>query len=385
MREIYLDNSATTRAYDEVREIVGQVMTGDYGNPSSLHLKGVEAEKYIKKSLEVISRALKCKDKEIFFTSGGTESDNLAIIGGAFASKRKGNHLITTKIEHPAVLHAMGFLETCGFEVTYLPVNREGIVTPEDVRNALREDTILVSTMHVNNEIGSVFPVEEIGAMLKKEAPRVLYHVDGVQAFGRYTLYPGRCGIDLYAFSGHKIHGPKGTGVLYVRDGVRLTPMIYGGGQQKGIRPGTENVPGIAGIGKAVELTVKHQKETFEKLREIKDHFTRELLKIDGVVINGSTGDKGAPHILNAGFSGVRAEVLLHSLEEDGIYVSSGSACASNHPGISETLKGIGVSDEYITSSIRFSFSEFTTMDEISETLESIKRLLPMLRKFRRF
>lgn len=384
MREIYLDNSATTQAYPQVAEVMSRVLTEDYGNPSSLHTKGMAAEQYIRDAYEIIGKALKAKDKEILFTSCGTEGDNLAIIGGAHAAKRRGKHLITTKIEHPAVLEAMAYLEREGYEVTYLPVNATGSITVEQVRDAIREDTILVSLMQVNNEIGSVLPVEEVGKMLKKEYPDILFHVDAVQGFGKYRIYPERCGIDFYAFSGHKIHGPKGMGVLYIRDGVKVMPLLYGGGQQRNLRPGTENVPGIAGMAKAVELTLSGFSEKKERLYALKSYFMEELSHMDGVMLHGPVARDGAPHIVSAGFSGIRAEVILHALEEKGIYVSSGSACASNHPGTSGTLQAVKTPEEYLHSTIRFSMSEFTTKEEIDATLAALKELVPVLRRFTR-
>ena len=380
---IYLDNSATTRVYPEAAAIMNKVMTEDYGNPSSMHHMGVAAEKYIREATSSICRTLKARESEIVYTSGGTESDNLAILGTARSMERRGRHLVTTAIEHPAVFNTMEYLKSEGFEITYLPVDRYGLVSVEDVRKAVRPDTILVSVMCVNNEIGSRQPVEAIGAMLKAEYPHVLFHVDAVQGYGKYVLYPSRSGIDLLAFSGHKIHGPKGVGVLYIRDKVRILPVIFGGEQQKGIRSGTENVPGIAGIGYAASRICGELAENTERMYTLKEFFIQELQKMDDVAVHGRTGRDSAPHIISAGFGGVRSEVLLHALEERGIYVSSGSACASNHPVISSTLKSIGVSGRYIESTIRFSLSEFTTKEELEYTAAVLKELVPELRRFR--
>lgn len=380
----YLDNSATTCCDKEAAELMYRVFTEDYGNPSSMHHAGVVAEQYIKDATARICKALKCDEKEIYYTSCGTEADNLALIGCAHANARKGKHLITTSIEHPAVLNACGQLEKEGFEVTYLPVDSDGLVHVEDVTGAMREDTILVSIMHVNNEIGSVQPIAEIGEAVHKKDPSVLFHVDAVQGFGKFKIIPKRMHIDLLTISGHKIHGPKGMGILYVRDKVKIVPILFGGEQQRGLRSGTENVPGIAGIGLAVEKTSRDLDKNVAHMRELKNYFVGELLKMDQVVIHGKTDETSAPHIISAGFEKVRSEVLLHALEGRGIYVSSGSACASNHPGISGTLLAIGTKKEYLDSTIRFSMSEWTTMEEMEYTVSVLKELLPQLRKFTR-
>ena len=382
--QVYLDNSATTRCFPEAAEMVLKALTEDYGNPSSMHQKGVEAERYIRETKEIISRNLKVQEKELYFTSGGTESDNMAIIGCALANQRAGKHLITSSIEHPAVLNAMRHLEEEGFSVTYLPVDEAGRVRLSDLEAALREDTILVSIMHVNNEIGSVQPIGEIGALLKKRARPVLFHVDAVQSYGKYVIHPGRLGIDLLSASGHKIHGPKGTGFLYKNERVKMRPIVFGGGQEKGLRSGTENVPGIAGLGAAVREIYKDFEARTDRMYELKDLFREEVSRIEGAVPNGLPGRESAPHVISVGFSGVRSEVLLHALEERGIYVSSGSACASNHPSVSATLKGIGVKKEFLDSTIRFSLSVHTTEEEIRYTLASLRELLPMLRRFTR-
>ena len=251
--EVYLDNSATTRVLPEVAELMNKSMTEDYGNPSSMHFKGMQAENYVKHAKEQIAKVLKVNEKEILFTSGGTESDNMALIGCAMANKRAGMHLITTKIEHPAILQTMKYLEQQGFEVTYLPVDEYGRVRPEDLQRSMRRDTILVSVMYTNNEIGAVQPIAELGALIKRMNPRTLFHVDAVQGFGKYRIWPKRMNIDLMSVSGHKIHGPKGVGFLYIGEKVKIHPIIWGGGQQKGMRSGTENVPGVAGIGLATE------------------------------------------------------------------------------------------------------------------------------------
>ncbi len=383
--EVYLDNSATTKCYDDVREVVGKVMCEDYGNPSSMHKKGVDAEKYVKESKETFAKLLKVQEKEIFFTSGGTESDNLALIGCAKANRRAGNHLITTTIEHPAILNTMQYLEREeGFRVTYLPVDRFGRVRLEELERALCKDTILVSIMYVNNEVGSVQPIEQAVQIVKKYNRNILFHVDAVQGFGKYRIYPKRMGIDLLSISGHKIHGPKGIGVLYVHEKVKIKPIVFGGEQQKNVRSGTENVPGIAGIGVAAKNIYENLDEKIAHMRTLKEYFVEGIRKIEKTVIHGCFDESSAPHIVSVGFAGIRSEVLLHTLESKGIYVSAGSACASNHPAISGVLKGIGTRPEYLDSTLRFSFSEFTTKEEIDYTMETLYNCVPMLRKYTR-
>ena len=382
--EIYLDNSATTRCYPEVGELVYKVMCQDYGNPSSMHKKGVEAEHYVKEAKERIAKILKVAPKEIYFTSGGTESDNLALIGCARANRRAGNHLITSSIEHPAVLNTMRHLEEEGFRVTYLPVDENGRIRLDALQEALCEDTILVSVMYVNNEVGSVQPVEEAAKIVKQYDPRILFHSDAVQGFGKYHIYPKRTGIDLLTASGHKIHGPKGLGFLYIGEKAKIQPIVFGGEQQKNIRSGTENVPGIAGLGLASLKIYQDLDVKVALMRELKEYFLEGISKIEDTTVHGLTDENSAPHIISLGVAGVRSEVLLHALEEKGIYVSSGSACSSNHPSISGVLKGIGAAREYLDATLRFSMSEFTTKEEIDYTLETLYNCVPVLRKYTR-
>ena len=383
--EVYLDNSATTMCYPEVGELVYNVMCRDYGNPSSMHRKGVQAEHYVRKSGETIARLLKVNAKEIFFTSGGTESDNLALIGCARANRRSGNHLITSSVEHPAILNTMRYLEEEeGFRVTYLPVDEYGMIRLDALKEALCPETILVSVMYVNNEVGTVQPVQEAARIAKQYKPSVLVHTDAVQGFGKYRIWPKRMGIDLLTASGHKIHGPKGVGFLYVDSRVKIRPVMFGGGQQKDLRSGTENVPGIAGLGLASEMIYRDLDRKTETMRQLKAHFLDGLSKIEHTKVHGFTDENSAPHIVSAGFAGVRSEVLLHALEDKGICVSSGSACASNHPAVSGVLKGIGASREYLDSTLRFSMSEFTTKEEIDYTLETLYNCIPMLRRYTR-
>ncbi len=382
--EAYLDNSATTRCYEEVRDIVVKTMMENYGNPSSMHLKGVEAEKYVKEAAREIARTLKVQEKEIYFTSGGTESDNWALIGTAMANQRKGKHIITTVFEHAAISAPAAWLEDQGFEVTRVPVDSRGNLSMEELAAAIREDTILVSAMYVNNELGAVLPVEEIGALIKEKNPDTLFHADAIQAYGKYRIFPKKMKIDLLSVSSHKIHGPKGAGFLYIGEKVKIHPLILGGGQQKGMRSGTDNVPGIAGMGEAARIIYEHLEENTSRMRELKEYFRGELEKIDNVEINGPVAGEGAPHILNASFLGVRSEVLLHALEDQGIYVSAGSACSSHKRTGSPSLGAIGLSPERKESAVRFSFSEFTTKEELDYTLETLKSLLPMLRRYAR-
>ena len=383
--EVYLDNSATTRSYDSVRELVGKVMCEDYGNPSSMHRKGMEAEAYIREAKETFARLLKVQEKEIYFTSGGTESDNLALIGGARANRRRGNHLITTAIEHPAILNTMKYLEEEeGFRVTYLPVDEYGRAKLSALQEALDEDTILVSMMYVNNEVGSVQPVAEAAAMVKAKNRDILFHVDAVQGFGKYRIYPKKTGIDMLSISGHKIHGPKGTGVIYISEKAKVHPIIFGGEQQKNMRSGTENVPGIAGIALAAKEVYQNLDQKVARMYALKKRFIEGVQKLDDTVIHGLYDETSAPHIVSAGIAGIRSEVLLHALEDKGIYVSSGSACSSNHPAVSGVLKGIGAKKEYLDATLRFSFSEFTTEEEIDYTLETLYNCVPVLRKYTR-
>ena len=383
--EVYLDNSATTKAFDEVGDLVRKVMCEDYGNPSSLHRKGMEAEQYVRSARETFAKILKVQEKEIFFTSGGTESDNLALIGTARAYKRRGNHLITTAIEHPAILNTMRYLEDEeGFRVTYLPVDQYGRVKLSALREALCKETILVSIMYVNNEVGSVQPVKEAAGIVKAYNREIIFHSDAVQGFGKYRIFPKREGIDLLTVSSHKIHGPKGMGALYISDKVKIRPIVFGGEQQKNIRSGTENVPGIAGFALAAKMVYSDLEEKTARMRKLKERFIEGIRQVDHVSVHGLPDETCAPHIVSVGIAGIRSEVLLHTLEEKGIYVSSGSACSSNHPGISGVLKGIGVEREYLDATLRFSLSEFTTEEEIDYTLKTLYNCIPMLRRYSR-
>ena len=382
--EIYLDNSATTRCLPEAAEVMTRILTEDYGNPSSLHNKGLAGENYIRHARETVAKSIKAKEKEIVFTSGGTESNNLAIFGAARANRRTGMHVITTAVEHPSVANPFGALADEGYDVTYLPVDRKGVVDCEMLRESLRPDTVLVSMMHVNNEVGAIEPVEEAAAIVHEAAPKAVFHVDAIQSFGKLALFPGRAGIDLLSVSGHKLHGPKGSGFLFIREGVKVAPQILGGGHERLMRSGTENVPAIAGLGVAVEFMTKNLPEHRGKLYAIKKRLVEGLESIDGISLNGPTGEDGAPQIVSATVSGVRAEVMLHALEDRGIYVSAGSACSSHKPGISKTLAAIGLKGDALEQTVRFSTSVFTTEEEIDAAVAAMRDLVPMLRKYRR-
>ena len=380
--EAYFDNSATTKVLDCVKDAVVDAMCVNYGNAAAKHRKGVEAENLIREAKKAIADTLKVQEKEILFTSGGTESNNTALIGTALANRRAGKHLITTGVEHPSIYNTMSFLEEMGFEVTYLPVDHLGHISLEDLEKAIREDTILVSVMYVNNEVGAVEPIEAISQCIKKKNPKTLFHVDAIQAYGKYKIRPKKQGIDLLSVSGHKIHAPKGVGFRYIRDGVKIRPILFGGGQQKGMRSGTGNVPGCVGLGVAAREAYKDFDARIEKLYTLREHLIAGLKPLGGVTINGSEDRTNAPQIVSASFEGVRSEVLLHALEDKGVYVSSGSACSSNHPGISGTLKGIGVKKELLDSTIRFSLGDLNTEEEVDYAIGVLGELLPVLRRY---
>ena len=380
--EVYLDNSATTRCSARARDLMMQILTEDYGNPSSLHNKGKEAEDYIRRAREQIARTLKIDGRALLFTSGGTESNNLALIGGALANRRLGRHIITTAIEHPSVHAPLAYLKELGYEITELSVDRDGVISLEELRCALREDTVLVSIMMVNNEIGALEPVMEAGRLIKEKNPKTLFHVDAIQAYGKFHIYPQKWGIDLLSVSGHKIHAPKGTGFLYIADKVKVQPMIFGGGQQKGLRSGTENVPGVAALGEAVAEIYENFEEKTERMYALRERLIAGIGEIEGVTVNGRADRSCAPHIVSISIRDVRSEVMLHSLEEYGIYVSAGSACSSHKPAPSRTLQALGLSKGAVESTIRISLSVDTTQEEIDYTVAKLKEIIPFRRKF---
>lgn len=382
--EAYFDNSATTKCSPKAAELVMKVLTEDYGNPSSLHLKGVEAEEYIKEARSRICKTMKINDNELIFTSGGTEANNMAIIGAAMANKRSGMHLITTRIEHAAVISPMKFLEEQGFSVTYLDVDENGLISLEELAQVITAETILVSIMYVNNEIGAVEPIEEAAKIIKEKNPNTLFHVDAIQAYGKYQIYPKRMGIDMMSVSSHKIHGPKGVGFLYVKEKTKIKPIIYGGGHQKGMRSGTENVPGVAGMGQAVIEAYENFEEKREHLYQLKETFLEGIKDFEWAHVNGRTGRDSAPHIVSVSFDNVRSEVLLHTLEDRNIFVSAGSACSSNKPAVSATLQAIKVKKEYLDSTVRFSFCPENTLEEVDYCLEVLEEIVPVLRRYTR-
>lgn len=382
--EAYLDNSATTRCSERAKDLMVQLLMEDYGNPSSLHMKGVEAEKYIKEAKSKIAKTLKADEKEILFTSGGTESNNMALIGTALANKRAGNHIITTSIEHASVSAPLAYLEESGFRVTCLKVDSDGIISLEELEKAVCEETILVSLMMVNNEIGAVEPIEEAVRVIKDKNSKTLVHVDAIQAYGKYRICPKKMGIDLLSVSGHKIHAPKGTGFLYIKDKTKVKPLIYGGGQQKGMRSGTENVPGVAALGEAAAEIYENFDAKIEHLYQIKERFVAGVGRIEGITVNGRTGRDSAPQIVSISIDGVRSEVMLHTLEDRGIYISAGSACSSNKPSVSRTLTSIGLKKNLLDATIRFSFCVNTTEEEIDYALEVLNEVVPKLRRYTR-
>ncbi len=383
--EAYLDNSATTSCSRAATEKMVALLTEDYGNPSSMHMKGVIAEKYITEAKKKIAKTLKIEEKELVFTSGGTESNNLAIIGSALANKRAGMHVITTAIEHPSVTNPFIWLSENGFEVTYLGVDNYGQINLDELKDAIRPDTILVSIMQVNNEIGALQPIEEAGKIIKAANPKCLFHVDAIQSYGKMQIFPKKWNVDMLSVSGHKIHGPKGSGFLFIKDKTKVKPLIHGGGQQKGMRSGTENVPAIAGLGVAAEEMYRNLEENRTHLYALRDYFIEEVEKLDGVSVNGKKDHDSAPHIVSVSIDGVRAEVILHTLEDRNIYVSAGSACSSNKPAISSTLKSIGVKKELLDSTVRFSFSIHTTKEELDYALQVMRETIPMLQRYTRY
>ncbi len=389
MKEIYLDNSATTRPLPEVREAMLRTLDMDYGNPSAMHHKGVEAEHEVRMAREAIAATLRVNEKEIVFTSGGTESNNQAILGTALARGRQGKHIITTAIEHPSVANTVAFLEKEGYEITRLPVDRWGLVSPETLKEAMRPDTILVSVMMVNNEIGTIEPVEALAKVVHAANEKTIFHVDAIQAYGKLLIRPRSMGIDLLSVSGHKIHGPKGIGFLYIRDKVKLSPILFGGGQQRDLRSGTENVPGIAGLGAAAKAICEKREEHVAEMIRLRDMLAEGLAALPDVTIQGALGaglkESAAPQIISASFADVRSEVLLHALEDRGIYVSAGSACSSNGAKhASATLTAIGLRPQLREGTLRFSLGIYNTEEDIRETLAALAELLPMLRRYTR-
>lgn len=383
--QVYLDNAASTRVSKPVIELMNKAMDEDYANPSAKHLKGMEAEKYLKEAAAKIAKTMKVSEKELVFTSGGTESNNMALIGAAMARQRYGKHIISTAIEHSAVHQVLVHLADLGFEYSILKVDEKGQISLEELKSLLRADTILVSVMYVNNEIGAVQDIKAIADIVHGYNKDIYMHTDAIQAYGKFKIFPKKEGIDLLSVSAHKLHGPKGSGFLYIDERVNIKPIIYGGGQQRGLRSGTLNIPGIAGLGEAA----KEAYEDFDKevgyIYGLRDYLIDEITKLndEGIKLNSEKGVKFAPHVLSISISGVRAEVLLHSMEERGIYIASGSACSSNHPGLSGTLKGIGLKEEFLSSTVRVSFSKYNNKEELDFFLANLKELIPQLRRYK--
>lgn len=382
---MYLDNSATTRVRPEVVDVIVEALTFCYGNPSSLHRKGMEAEQAVHRARKQVSQGLGCDDAEIVFTSGGTESNNMAVKGAAMSYRRRGNHIITTQVEHPSVLNAVKQLEEEGFVTTLLKVNSRGIIDLEQLENAVKPETVLVSIMAVNNEIGTIQPVDEAVKVVKRINPEVIVHTDAVQAFGKIPINVRQLGVDLLSISAHKIYGPKGVGALFIRKGVRLKPLLNGGEQEGGRRSGTENVPGILGLGLAAELALKERRDSFEHMNMLKARLWADIKKrIPIAVLNGPdpSAPESAPHILNVSFPGIKGEVLVHALEDRGIYVSTGSACSSRQPEPSHVLKALGLDRGSVEGALRFSLSPFNTPEEMDYT---VTQLAEIVNEFRRY
>ena len=382
---IYFDNAATTRAADEVAERVRYMLLENFGNPSAQSMMGVRAENELNDARKIMAKSINALPEEIYFTSGGTEDDNWAIFGTAEGYKRSGKHIITTSIEHPAVYEPMERLRQKGWDITVLDVDKNGYIDLDALRDSIRDDTVLVSTILINNEVGTIQDASAVGKLIKEKNPNTLFHADAVQAFGKYPIDVRKMNIDMLSMSGHKIHGPKGVGFFYMKKGLKVRPIIYGGGQERGQRSATENTPGIAGLAKAVELAMENMDASHEKVMEVKRTLAEGILRdIPKTHINGPSIEEASPYVLNVSFNGLRSEVLLHSLEESEIYVSAGSACSSKKKGGSHVLRSLGLSEERIEGAIRFSFCRYNTVDEAAACLEILKEKTAFLRKYMR-
>ncbi|MFZ5942814.1 MAG: cysteine desulfurase family protein [Bacillota bacterium] len=376
---LYLDNCATTPIHPQVLKVMTDVLEKHFGNPSSLHKIGLEAERLLRRSRQIAASTLGVGENEIIFTSGGTEGDNLAIKGTAFAYQNRGQHIITTKIEHPAVIAACRQLENMGFSVTYLEVNNWGLININELVNSIRNDTILVSVMHVNNEVGSIQPLDKIGRILRNY-PKIIFHADGVQGFAKVPLKLKDWGVDIYTISGHKINGPKGVGAVYVRDGVKPIPLLAGGGQEGGLRSGTENLPGIVGFAKSCQIAREIFVENGGKIIQLRKKCINLLRQnIQEIIIN-SPEDKGSPYILNVSIPGLKGEVLVHALEEQGVFVSTGSACSSKKDFTSPVLNAMGIDRNISSGSIRVSFSYDTEENHIDYFVKSLGKVYSELK-----
>ena len=391
---VYLDNSATTRQYDEVTDVMSRAMRENFGNPSSLHSLGLKAEKEVKNARKILAQSLGAGEEEVFFTSCGTESDNTVLMGAAQAKKRRGKKIIVSAVEHPAILEPAKKLESMGFEVAYIGVDKQCRLNLESLKNAVTDDTILISVMGVNNETGTIMPIEEI-ARFKEEYNRthgtdIWLHTDAVQAFGKIlvNLKKEYKGVDFLSASAHKIHGPKGMGLLYMKKGLNLVPFLLGGGQERHMRSGTENTPGIVGFGKAAELAMRDFDERIQRMSTARQRLLEQICaEIKDIRINSPEGEEACPSVLNLSFLGTRGEVLLHTLEQDGIFVSTGSACFSNHSSAkgSHVLNAMGLTPKEIEGAIRFSFSEFNTEEEMDFTADKVKAAVARFRRLGSF
>ncbi len=375
--EIYYDNSATTKTREEAAKLVYEMLTECYGNPSSLHRKGFDAQKRLDAARAQVADSLGCQSSEIYFTSGGTEADNLAILGAARAQKRRGNKIVTTAFEHDAVLNTVKFLEGEGWDIVRLMPDENGQITPKQVLEAVDENTVLVSIMAVNNEIGSILPVGDISRQLHRKYPQLLIHCDAVQAYCKEPIKLKNMDVDFLSVSGHKIYAPKGCGALYIKKGTRFRPVTFGGGQEKNIRPGTESIANDCAMGLAASLLMKEREENHQKITQIRDAILEGLTKLPGICINSP--DDATPYILNFSALGVRSEIMLHFLEEKGIYVSSGSACAKG--GASHVLAAMGMDHQRADSAIRLSFGRYNTLEEVPVFLAALKEGLMRFRK----
>jgi len=379
---IYLDNCSTTKPREEVVKMILESMAEDFGNPSSLHRLGMKAEKKIKEAREYIAKYLNVNNNEIYFTSGGTESNNIAIQSAVNKQQKRGKHIITTKIEHPSVLNIMKYYEQQGFEVSYLSVNEYGSISLEELKKNIKDTTILVSIMHVNNEIGTIQPILKIGKIIKKANPNTIFHVDGVQGFGKVHISLKSSCIDSYSFSGHKIHGPKGIGGLYIDKKNNLLPIVFGGNQEKGLRSGTENLTGIIGFGEAVRIMIDQFNSESEHVYKLKRYFMDKIKeRIKDIKFNSLIDERFSPYIINISFSYVRGEVLLHYLEDKDIYVSTSSACSSKGTEKSHVLKSISLKDDEIEGAIRFCFSYENTIEDMEYTIEILEKSIDEIRQ----
>jgi len=382
---IYLDNCSTTKPREPVVEKMTEALRFNFGNPSSLHRMGMDAEKAMKNSRSIIASYLGVKNEEIYFTSGGTEGNNIAIQGALKARETRGNHIITSMIEHPAVMNTIREYEKKGFRVSWIPNDKNGRIDMQRLEEELCDETILVSLIHVNNEIGTIQDIQSIGELLSKRSSRPHFHLDGVQSFGKVQISLIASGIDSFAFSGHKIHGPKGVGGLYISKKARVYPMVFGGNQEMGMRSGTENIPGIAGFGEAVRILSEQGQQESQKVRALKESMTRMITdQIEDVLVNSPAGELSSPYILNLSFGWTRGEVLLHYLEEEDIFVSTTSACSSKGTDKSHVLKSIGLDDNYIEGTLRICFSYEITEEDVVRTVKALKSSVEDVRSIMR-